>query len=163
MERPVIKRKANLKNTKLHELSITFCYACCLPAVRLRFLPPTAPFRWRSLYCFDLMFCKNIDFIFEKDSKREQMQTKTLYHLLIYINADYKKVDFSRLRLYCTPAGTHLLRQHTFAAYYQYFFLRSPGLSVVSDPRNVLRHKQGRLTMQKLEFLFCLMYIDGVL
>ena len=27
------------------------------------------------------------------------------------------------------------------------FFLKSPGLSVVSDPRIVLRHKQGRLTM----------------
>ena len=46
------------------------------------------------------------------------MQTKALYNLLIYIDADYKKKDFSRLRLYCTPAGTHLLRQHTFAVYY---------------------------------------------
>ena len=47
------------------------------------------------------------------------MQTKTLYNLLIYIDADYKKDDFSRLRLYCTIAGTHLLRQHTFAENYQ--------------------------------------------
>ena len=87
------------------------------------------------------MLCKNIDFIFEKVSKREQMQTKTWYNLLIYVNADYKKDDFSRLRLYCMPTGTHLLRQHTFAAYYQKFLLKSPGLSVVSDPRNVPRHK----------------------
>ena len=33
--------------------------------------------------------------------------------MLIYIDAEYKKDDFLRLRLYCTPAGTHLLRQHT--------------------------------------------------
>ena len=98
-------------------------------------------------YCFDLMLCKNVDFIFEKNCQREQMQAKTLYNLLIYINADYKKDDFSRLCLYCTPAGTHLLRQHTFAANYQYFLLKNPGLSVVSDPRNVLRHNQGRLTL----------------
>ena len=38
-----------------------------------------------------------------------------------------KKDNFSRLRLYCTPAGTHLLRQHTFAAYYEKIFLKSPG------------------------------------
>ena len=75
------------------------------------------------------------------------MQTKTLYNLLFYIIPDYKKGDFSRRRLYCTPAGTHLLRQHTFAAYYQYILLKSPGLSVVSYPRNVLRHKQGRLSL----------------
>ena len=48
------------------------------------------------------------------------MQTETLFNLLIYIDADYKKDDFSSLRLlYCTPAGTHLLQQRTFAAYYQ--------------------------------------------
>ena len=75
------------------------------------------------------------------------MQTKTLYNLLVYINADYKIDDFSRLRLYCTPAGTHLLPQRRFAAFYQNILLKSPGLSVVSDPRNVLRHKQGRLTL----------------
>ena len=134
MERPVIKGKANYKNRKLHELSITFCYVCCRT--------PTAP-----LYWFDLMLCKNIDFIFEKVSKREQMQTKTWKSLFIYINADYKKDDFSRLHLYCTPAGTQLLRQHTFAAYYQYILVKIPGLSVFSDPGNVPRHKQGRLTM----------------
>ena len=93
------------------------------------------------------MLCKNVDFIFEKVSKREQVQTKTVNSLLIYINADYKEDDFSRLRLYCTLAGTHLLRQHTFAAYYQNILLKNPGLSVVSDPRNALRHKQGRLTL----------------
>ena len=120
MERPVIKGKANHKNKKLHELSITFCYVCCLPAVRLRLLSTDAP-----LYCFDLMLCKNVDFIFEKVSKREQMQSKTLYNLRIYNNADYKKDDYSRLRLYCTPAGTHLLRQHTFAAYYQNILIKS--------------------------------------
>ena len=43
------------------------------------------------------------------------MQTKTQYNLHIYIDADYKKDDFSRLRLYCTPAGTHFLCQHMFA------------------------------------------------
>ena len=60
-----------------------------------------------------------IIYFFEKVSKREQMHTKTLYNLLIYIDADYQKDDFLRLHLYCTPAGTHLVRQHTFAAYYQ--------------------------------------------
>ena len=44
------------------------------------------------------------------------MQTKTLNNLHIYIDADYKKDAFSRLSLYCTPAGKTLLRQHTFAA-----------------------------------------------
>ena len=60
-----------------------------------------------------------IIYFFEKVSMREQMHTKTLYNLVIYIDADYQKEDFSRLRLYCTPAGAHLLCQHTFAAYYQ--------------------------------------------
>ena len=126
MERPAIKGKANHKNRKLQELSITFCYVC--------YRTLTVP-----IYCFDLMLCKNIDFIFEKVSQGEQMQTKTWYNLLIYINADYKKDDFSSLHLYCTPAGTHLLRQHTFAAYYQYVLLKRPGFSVVSDPRSVPR------------------------
>ena len=75
------------------------------------------------------------------------MQAKTLYKMHIYIDADYKKEDFSRLRLYCTPAGTHLRCQHTFAAYYNKILQKSPGLSVVSDSRNVLRHKQGRLKL----------------
>ena len=48
-----------------------------------------------------------IIYFFEKVSKRKQMHTKTLYNLLIYIDADYQKDDFSRLRLYSTPAGTH--------------------------------------------------------
>ena len=65
--------------------------------------------------------------------------------------------------LYCTPAGTHLLRQHTFAEFYLYILLKSPGLSVVSDPCIVLRHKQGRLTMWEIGFLICSMYDDGVL
>ena len=38
-----------------------------------------------------------------------------------------------------------------------------PGLSVVSDPPNVLRDNQGRLTMYKLRFLFRSRYNDGVL
>ena len=42
------------------------------------------------------------------------MQAKALHILHIYIDADYKKNNFSRLRLYCTPAGAHLLRQHRF-------------------------------------------------
>ena len=58
-----------------------------------------------------------------------------------------KKDDFSRMHLDCTPASTHLLCQHTFAAYYQQILLESPGLSFVSDPRNVPRFKQGRLTL----------------
>ena len=88
-----------------------------------------------------------IIYFFEKVIKREQMHTKTLFNLLNYIDADYQKDDFSRLRLYCRAADTHLLRQHTFAAYYQEILLKSSGLSVVSDPRSVLSHKQGRLTM----------------
>ena len=75
------------------------------------------------------------------------MQTKTLYNMHIYFDADFKNDDFSRLRLHCTPAGTHLLLQHTIAAYYQKILLRSLQLSVVSDPRNVLRHKQWLLTL----------------
>ena len=75
------------------------------------------------------------------------MQTKSLYKQHIYIDADYKKHHFSRLRLFCTPAGIHLFCQHTFAPYYQKILLKSPGSSVVSDPRIVLRHKQDRLTM----------------
>ena len=71
------------------------------------------------------------------------MLSKTWYNLHIYIDADYKKHDFSRL--YCTRAGTRLLCQHTFATYFQWIPLKSPGLRVVCDPRNVLRHKQGRL------------------
>ena len=43
------------------------------------------------------------------------MQSKTKYILHIYIDADYQKHDFSRLRLYCTPAGTHLLCQNMLA------------------------------------------------
>ena len=73
------------------------------------------------------------------------MLPKIWYNLHIYIDADYKQHDFSRL--YCTRAGTHLLCQHTVATYFQWILLKSPGLSVVSDPRNVLRLKQGRLTM----------------
>ena len=46
------------------------------------------------------------------------MQTKALYNLHIYIASDYKKHDFLRLRLYCTPAGAHMLCQHMFATYY---------------------------------------------
>ena len=85
------------KKQKNYELSITFYYACG--------------------YCFDLMLYKIIGFIFEKFREREQMQTKTLYNLLIYIDADYKKDNLARLRLCFTPAGTYLLRQHTFAVY----------------------------------------------
>ena len=73
------------------------------------------------------------------------MLSKTWFNLHIYIDANYEKHDISRL--FCTRAGTHLLCQHTFATYFQYILLKSPGLSVVSDPRNVLRHKRGRLTM----------------
>ena len=73
------------------------------------------------------------------------MLSKTWYKLHICIDAVYKKLDFSRL--YCTRAGTHLLCQHKLAMYFQKFLSKILCLSVVSDPFNVLRHKQGRLTM----------------
>ena len=91
------------------------------------------------------------------------MLSKTLYNLHIYNDADYKKHNFSRLRLYFTPASCHLLCQHVFATYYQQILLKNPGLSLASDPRNVLRHMQGRPKMPKLGFLFRWMYNDGVL
>ena len=47
------------------------------------------------------------------------MQRKTLHNLHRYIDPDYKKDDFSRLRLYGTSSGTQLLRQNRFAVYYQ--------------------------------------------
>ena len=82
------------------------------------------------------------------------MLSITLYYLHIDIDSDYKQHDFSRLRLYCTPADSHLLCLHKFAKYYQYILLKSPDLSVVSDPRNVFRHKQERPTMKNLGFCF---------
>ena len=93
------------------------------------------------------MLCKNKDLILEKlfrENKGKQEHCITCTFILIQTT---KKDDFSRLRLYCTPAGTHLPRQHTFAEFYQKILLKIPGLSVVSDPRNVLRHKQGRLIL----------------
>ena len=65
---------------------------------------------------------------FEKVSQREQMHTKTLYNLLIYIDADYKKDDFLRLRLYCTPSSTYLLRQHTFCCVLSIGFVKKSGI-----------------------------------
>ena len=65
------------------------------------------------------MLLQKIDIDFEKVSRREHMQTKTLYNLLFYIDANSKKGDFSLLHMYCTPGRNHLLPQHTFAAYYQ--------------------------------------------
>ena len=131
----------------------------------LRLLPPCLPYAYAlyrhgslplalpsadvPLYCFDLMLVKSLILFVKKIRKREQMQTKTLYNLLFYINADYNIDAFSRLRLYCTSSCTHWLRQHTFEAYYQYILLENPGMNFVSHPRNVPRHKQGRLTMYK--------------
>ena len=69
-------------------------------------------------HCFDLIPSRNVDFIFENVSWREQMQTKTLCILHPDNNAEYKKDEFSRLCLYCTPAGTHLLCEHVFATYF---------------------------------------------
>ena len=91
------------------------------------------------------------------------MFPKTLHNLHIYIDADYKNHDFFHLRLYCMPASTHLLCQHTFATFYQWILLKSLGLSVVCDPRNVLKEKQAHLTNEKLGFLFCSKYNDGIL
>ena len=45
------------------------------------------------------------------------MQTKALYNLHIYLDADDTKDAFSRLCLYYTPECTHLLCQHMFATY----------------------------------------------
>ena len=70
----------------------------------------------------------------------------------IYIDSDYREDDFSNLRLNCMPAGTHLLRQQMFATYCYQIMLKTPELSVVSGPRNVLRDKQGRLTCKNMEF-----------
>ena len=131
MERAVIKGKANHKSkkktTRAVNLSITFCYACG--------------------DCFDLMLCKNVDFFSKKLVRENKCKQKLCITCLVTIMQTTKKVDFSHLLLYCTPAGTHLLRQHTFAAFYQRFLLKSPGLRVVSGPRKVLRRKQGRLTL----------------
>ena len=69
-----------------------------------------------------------IIYFFEKVGKREQMHTKTLYNLLIYIDADYEKDIFLRLRLYCTPAGIHLLRQHTFCCVLLIDFVKKSGI-----------------------------------
>ena len=55
------------------------------------------------------------------------MFSKTLFNLHIYIDTDYKNHDLLRLRLYCVPAGTHLLCQHAFATYYQKILVKSPG------------------------------------
>ena len=57
------------------------------------------------------------------------MQTKALYILHIYIEADYKTDNFSCVRLFCAPAGTHLLCQHMFATFYRQILLKSPSLS----------------------------------
>ena len=84
-----------------------------------------------------------------------------MYNLQIYIDADYKKT-----RLF-TPAPLLYACRYSFAMsthvcnVLSIDFVKSPGLSVVSDPRNVLRHKQERLTMWKLEFLVRSMYNDG--
>ena len=69
-----------------------------------------------------------IIYFFEKVRKREQTHTKTLYNLLIYIDADYKKDGFLRLRLYCTPSGTHLLCQHTFCCVLSIDFVKKSGI-----------------------------------
>ena len=50
------------------------------------------------------------------------MLSKTLYNLRIYFDADYKKHNFSPLRLYFAPAGTHLLSEHRLATYYWQIF-----------------------------------------
>ena len=69
-----MKGKANHQKKKLHELSISFCDKC--------------------RYCFDLTLCKIVDFNLEKVNCRDQMQTKTLYNLYIYIDENYKNLAF---------------------------------------------------------------------
>ena len=109
-------------------MSIIFCYVCCLPAVRLRFPSAWVPFHWRSLIqfwpngmsnCFSkkmILFSKKL----VRENKCKQKHCITCFFTLMQI----EKRRFSRLRLYCTPAGTHLLRQQTFAAYYQNILLK---------------------------------------
>ena len=96
------------------------------------------------------MPCRYIEYKIEKVFGRVQMLSKTWYNLQIHIDSDFKKQDFSRL--YCTRAGIHLLGQHTFATYFQKIFSKSLWMSVVSDTRNVLRNKKGRLTRYKVGF-----------
>ena len=95
------------------------------------------------------MLCKKTEFKLKKLDKRVQLLTKTMFNCTFNFMQFPKKMIFRKkmMRMYCTPARAHLLRQHTFATYYQQILLKSPGLSVVSDPRNALRHKQGRLTL----------------
>ena len=75
------------------------------------------------------MLCKNIDFIFEKVSWREQKQTRTLYNLHVYKDSDYKKKEnFSCLPLYCTPAGTHLLSSRHVCSVLSIDFVKNSGI-----------------------------------
>ena len=75
------------------------------------------------------------------------MLSKTLHNLHIYFDAAYKNKTFHacasivRLQVLICYVNTCL------QSLIKRFLLKSPSLSVVSDPRNVLRHKQGRLTM----------------
>ena len=65
------------------------------------------------------MLWKILIFFSKKLVRENKCKQKNIYNLHIYIDAHYKKGNFSRPRLYYTPPGTHLLRQHTFAASYQ--------------------------------------------
>ena len=90
------------------------------------------------------------------------MQTKAFYNLHIYIDADDIKDAISRLRLYYTPAMySFAMSTHVCNVLIPDFFWKSPGLNVVSDPRNVLRDKQGRLIIQKVGILIRSRYNDG--
>ena len=79
------------------------------------------------------------------------MLSKTWYNLHIYIDADYKKHEFSRLN--CTRAGIHLLCKHRFATYFQWILLKKRGLSIVSDPRRVLGIEPQARTSENLKTL----------
>ena len=93
------------------------------------------------------MLRKIVDFFVEKISNREQMQTKTLFNLLINSDANYKKDNFSRyacivrLQVLICYVNTRLLR------IIERFCLKGPGLSVVFDSRILLRHKRRRLIL----------------
>ena len=69
------------------------------------------------------------------------MKKKKFSNLHFYSNADYNKDDLLRLCLNFTPVDTQMLYYYMFATYYS-DFVKSPALSVVSGPCNVLRQER---------------------
>ena len=114
-------------------MSITFCYACG--------------------YCFDLLLCKEIDFKLQKLFGEYNFQEK------LCINCTFKFMQTTKILIFY--ASGYIVRLQVLICYvntclqcnFNRFLLKRAGLSVVSDPPNVLRDTQGRLIMWKLEFL----------